>query len=88
MEAKRPPRPVNITMNVKLSPTVSNTIQISWSVDYNKTFCVAAYLVRKLSSTQLLERLQIKGIKPAEHTRGLSKYHEFLFSILLLDAFI
>lgn len=74
MEAKRPPRPVNITTNVKLSPTVSNCVQISWSVDYNKTFCVAAYLVRKLSSSQLLERLEVKGIKPAEHTRGLSEF--------------
>uniref|UniRef100_A0A336MU77 CSON007116 protein n=1 Tax=Culicoides sonorensis TaxID=179676 RepID=A0A336MU77_CULSO len=71
VEPKRPPRPVNVTQNVKLSPTVTNCITVNWVVEYNKTFCVAAYLVKKLSSSQLLERLQIKGIKPAEHTRGI-----------------
>lgn len=75
MDPKRPPRPVNITQNVKLSPTVTNNIQISWCVEYNKTFCIAVYLVKKLTSPQLLQRLRVKGIKPAELTRGLSRFN-------------
>lgn len=71
VEAKRPPRPVNITPNVKLSPTVSNSVQISWAVEFGKSFCVSAYLVRKLNSAQLLERLRSKGVQPLTHTKSV-----------------
>lgn len=73
MEAKRPPRPVNITTNVKLSPTVANHISVSWCTEYTRAYVVSAYLVKKLSSQQLLHRMKTKGIKPADFTRGLSK---------------
>lgn len=73
MEPKRPPRPVNITANVKLSPTVANHISVSWCAEYTRAYVVAAYLVKKLSSAQLLHRMKTKGIKPADVTRGLSE---------------
>lgn len=71
VEAKRPPRPVNVTPLVKLSPTVSNSVQVSWAVEFGKNFCVSAYLVRKLNSAQLLERLRAKGVQAITHTKSV-----------------
>ncbi|XP_055915870.1 E3 SUMO-protein ligase PIAS2 isoform X3 [Eupeodes corollae] len=73
VEPKRPPRPVNVTSNVKLSPTVTNTITVQWCPDFSRGYCIAAYLVKKLTSSQLLHRMKTKGIKPADYTRGLIK---------------
>ncbi|XP_037895774.1 E3 SUMO-protein ligase PIAS2 isoform X3 [Glossina fuscipes] len=73
MEPKRPPRPINVTSNVKLSPTVTNTITVQWSPDYTRGYCIAVYLVKKLTSAQLLTRLKTKGVKPADYTRALIK---------------
>lgn len=74
MEPKRPPRPVNVTSNVKLSPTVTNTIMVQWCPDYTRSYCLAVYLVKKLTSAQLLQRMKTKGVKPADYTRGLSEF--------------
>ncbi|KPU76217.1 uncharacterized protein Dana_GF11957, isoform I [Drosophila ananassae] len=73
VEPKRPPRPVNVTSNVKLSPTVTNTIMVQWCPDYTRSYCLAVYLVKKLTSAQLLQRMKTKGVKPADYTRGLIK---------------
>ncbi|XP_022221627.2 E3 SUMO-protein ligase PIAS2 isoform X1 [Drosophila obscura] len=73
VEPKRPPRPVNVTSNVKLSPTVTNTIMVQWCPDYTRSYCLAVYLVKKLTSAQLLVRMKSKGVKPADYTRGLIK---------------
>jgi hypothetical protein len=76
VEAKRPPRPVNITMNVKISPTVANVVHVTWAWQSEVTRCyvISCYLVRKLTSDCLLQRMKSKGAKPAEFTRGLSKF--------------
>ncbi|XP_032591181.1 E3 SUMO-protein ligase PIAS1 isoform X2 [Drosophila grimshawi] len=73
VEPKRPPRPVNVTANVKLSPTVTNTIMVQWCPDYTRSYCLAVYLVKKLTSAQLLHRMKTKGVKPADYTRALIK---------------
>nr|XP_023024642.1 E3 SUMO-protein ligase PIAS3 [Leptinotarsa decemlineata] len=73
VEPKRPPRPVNITQMVKLSPTVANTISVSWAADYGRGYAITVGLVHKLSSLDLLQRLKNKGIKNADHTRALIK---------------
>ncbi|XP_063700480.1 E3 SUMO-protein ligase PIAS2-like isoform X2 [Culicoides brevitarsis] len=73
VEPKRPPRPVNITQYVRLSATVTNTIHIQWCTEYNRGFVAACYLVRKLTSSDLLSRLKVKGPKPSDYTRGLIK---------------
>ncbi|GAB0090377.1 E3 SUMO-protein ligase PIAS2 [Sergentomyia squamirostris] len=73
VEPKRPPRPVNITGNVKLSPLVTNTVQISWCTEFNRGHVASIYLVKKLTSQTLLQRLITKGIKAAEVTRSLIK---------------
>ncbi|PSN48392.1 E3 SUMO-protein ligase PIAS1 [Blattella germanica] len=73
VEQKRPPRPVNITTLVKLSPTVTNHITVSWNADYGRGYVIAVYLVRKLTSTELLERLKTRGARHSDFTRGLIK---------------
>ncbi|XP_053984379.1 E3 SUMO-protein ligase PIAS2 isoform X2 [Hylaeus anthracinus] len=73
VEPKRPPRPVNISHLVKLSPTVANQIHVTWSADYGRRYAIAIYLVRKLSSAKLLARLKSKGVRHSDYTRGLIK---------------
>uniref|UniRef100_A0A8W7MXN8 Protein inhibitor of activated STAT n=1 Tax=Anopheles atroparvus TaxID=41427 RepID=A0A8W7MXN8_ANOAO len=73
VDPKRPPRPVNITPHVKISPLIANHISVSWSTEYNRCYAVSCYLVRKLCSVQLLQRMKTKGVKPADYTRALIK---------------
>jgi len=74
VEPKRPPKPVNVTSLCRLSPTVANQINVTWSSDLGgRGYVVAVYIVRRLSSSDLLQRLRVKGVRPAEYTRGLIK---------------
>ncbi|EEB14903.1 sumo ligase, putative, partial [Pediculus humanus corporis] len=73
VEPKRPPRPVNITPLVKISPTVGNSIYVQWSTDYTRGYVVAVYLVHKKTSEDLLNRLKAKGVRGADYTRGMIK---------------
>ncbi|CAG9863124.1 unnamed protein product [Phyllotreta striolata] len=78
VEPKRPPRPVNITQLVKLSPTVTNNITVSWTSDYSRAgytrgYAISISLVNKLSSMDLLQRLKNKGIKNPDYTRAIIK---------------
>ncbi|XP_050294475.1 E3 SUMO-protein ligase PIAS2 isoform X2 [Anthonomus grandis grandis] len=73
VEPKRPPRPVNITQLVKLSPTVANQVTVSWAVEYGRGYAMTVTLVHKLTSSDLLQRLHKKGAKHADHTRALIK---------------
>ncbi|KPJ03251.1 hypothetical protein RR46_06407 [Papilio xuthus] len=72
-EPKRPPRPVNISSLVKLSPTVANTIHVTWAADFTRAYVLSVFLVRKLTSAELLQRLKNKGTKNADYTRSLIK---------------
>lgn len=74
VEPKRPPRPVNITQFIKLSPTVANTINVTWAADYGRGYAMTVTLVHKRTSTDLLQRLKNRGAKHSDHTRGLSEY--------------
>jgi len=73
VEPKRPPRPINITPLCKLSPTTFNTINVKWAADFGKGWVVGVWMVEKLSHTQLIDRLQKKGTRAPEYTRGLIK---------------
>ncbi|XP_044263413.1 E3 SUMO-protein ligase PIAS2 [Tribolium madens] len=73
VEPKRPPRPVNITPMVKLSPIVANMITVSWAPDYGRGYAISVALVQKLTSSDLLNRLKAKGPKHSDYTRGLIK---------------
>ncbi|CAK1553012.1 unnamed protein product [Leptosia nina] len=72
-EPKRPPRPVNISSLVKLSPTVANTIHVTWGTDFTRNYVVGVFMVRKLTSAELLQRLKNKGTKNPDYTRSLIK---------------
>ncbi|KAF9794848.1 hypothetical protein SFRURICE_015127 [Spodoptera frugiperda] len=72
-EPKRPPRPVNISSLVKLSPTVANTIQVTWAADFTRAYVLSVFMVRKLTSAELLQRLKNKGTKNPDYTRSLIK---------------
>ncbi|XP_026461573.1 E3 SUMO-protein ligase PIAS1-like isoform X2 [Ctenocephalides felis] len=73
VEAKRPSRPVNVSNLVKLNPYVANVVNVSWVPDYNKPYSITINLVKRLTSSDLLQRLQEKGLKPPEFTRDLIK---------------
>ncbi|KAJ2948336.1 hypothetical protein O0L34_g7575 [Tuta absoluta] len=72
-EPKRPPRPVNISSLVKLSPTVANTIHVTWAADFSRAYVLSVFMVRKLTSAELLQRLKNKGTKNPDYTRSLIK---------------
>lgn len=48
-------------------------ISIAWRSEVSKNFAVSVYLVHKLESSSLMKRLEAKGIKPDDFTRGLIK---------------
>ncbi|XP_046662197.1 E3 SUMO-protein ligase PIAS2 isoform X2 [Homalodisca vitripennis] len=73
VEAKRPPRPVNISSLLRLSPTVANHVQVSWGAEYGRGYVIAINLVKKLTSQQLLQRLRTRGVRHADYTTGLIK---------------
>lgn len=73
VEPKRPPRPVNITPLIKLSPTCANTIHVSWGSDYVRGYAITVAMVHKRNSQDLLQRLRNKGVKHSDYTRGLIK---------------
>ncbi|XP_055885401.1 E3 SUMO-protein ligase PIAS2-like isoform X3 [Biomphalaria glabrata] len=73
VEPKRPGRPVDITNLCRLSPTVSNAITVAWAADFTRSFCMAVYLVKKLTSDILLSRLKQFGNRHSDHTKALIK---------------
>lgn len=64
---------MNISSLVKLSPTVANTIQVTWAADFTRAYVLSVFMVRKLTSAELLQRLKNKGTKNPDYTRSLSK---------------
>ncbi|CAN8219955.1 unnamed protein product [Coccothraustes coccothraustes] len=73
IEQKRPGRPLNITSLVRLSSAVPNQISISWASEIGKNYSMSVYLVRQITSSMLLQRLKIKGIRNPDHSRALIK---------------
>ncbi|XP_048875186.1 E3 SUMO-protein ligase PIAS2 isoform X1 [Brienomyrus brachyistius] len=73
VEQKRPGRPLNITSLVRLSSAVPNQISVTWAPEIGKTYSVSVYLVRQLTSSLLLQRLRMKGIRNPDHSRALIK---------------
>ncbi|CAI6364397.1 unnamed protein product [Macrosiphum euphorbiae] len=68
-ESRRSPRPINCTQLVKLSPITPNLIYINWTPD-GKNYVFAMYLVKRLTSETLLQRLQDKGGRSSEETKN------------------
>ena len=61
VEPKRPPKAINVTGLCKLSSTVPNYINVSWTVEVGRGFTISVYFVEKLSSQDLLHKLKSKG---------------------------
>jgi len=72
-EPRRPPGPLNITSQVKLTSTGPNTLTVSWATEANKAFTVSVYTVESLSHQDLLTQLKDKGVRKPDYTRALIK---------------
>jgi len=70
---KLPGSPVNITPLCKLSSTTSNTVTVSWAVEWGRAYTVSIYEVENLSHKDLLEQLKKKGQRQPEYTKALIK---------------
>ncbi|XP_008187750.1 E3 SUMO-protein ligase PIAS2-like [Acyrthosiphon pisum] len=68
-ESRRSPRPINCTQLVKLSPITPNMIYVNWTPD-EKNYVIAMYLVKRLSSETLIQRLKDKGGRSSEETKN------------------
>ena len=73
VEPKRPPKPISITPYCKLSPMNPNVVNIKWASEFSKGWVVGIWLVEKLTSEQLLDRLKMKGSRNPEFTREIIK---------------
>ncbi|KAJ1210896.1 hypothetical protein NDU88_006258 [Pleurodeles waltl] len=73
IEQKRQGRPLNITSLVRMSSAVPNQISISWATEIGKNYSMSVYLVRQLSAAVLLQKLKMRGIRNAVHSRALIK---------------
>jgi len=63
VEAKRQAKPIDLTPFCKLSPVSKNHLNITWNQDIvQKNFCFAIFLSRKLTSKDLLDKLNAKGV--------------------------
>ena len=73
MEAKRPPKPINITALCKLSSTIANHVDVSWAVEIGRGYTVSIYYVDKMSPKDLMKTLRERGIRQPDYTRALIK---------------
>ena len=73
MEAKRPPKPINITALCKLSSTIANYVDVSWAVEIGRGYTVSIYYVDKMSPKDLMKTLAQRGIRQPDYTRALIK---------------
>lgn len=75
VESKRPSKPIDLTPYCKISPITTNNLSIQWNQDLNlsnqKNYCFAIYLVNKLTSKDLLKKLNDKGIVDSLVTQKL-----------------
>ncbi|GAB0200658.1 E3 SUMO-protein ligase PIAS4 [Grus japonensis] len=69
VEPKRPCRPINLTHLMYLS-AATNRITVTWG-NYGKSYSVGLYLVRQMTSAELLQRLKTIGIKHPELCKAL-----------------
>lgn len=68
-ETRRSARPINCTQLVKLSPVNNNVVIINWTPDA-KNYIMAMYLVKKLTSEALIQKLKDKGGRSSEETKN------------------
>ena len=72
-EPKRPPKALDISKMVKLTPSMPNKVSVKWASDSGKGWVVTLNLVENLTATQLLERLIQKGTRNSAFTKDIIK---------------
>ncbi len=70
----RPGRSVDITNICRLAPNMSNKIEVSWTnPDSTKVYCVSVFVVKKLTTQALMDRIKTNCKKPVDFTKQLVK---------------
>lgn len=72
--AKRPGQHVDITDKVKISPYISNVINIKWFVDPQalmRSYALTVYIADYVNASTLLERIKQRGYSEPELTKRL-----------------
>ncbi|GIY85243.1 hypothetical protein CEXT_111391 [Caerostris extrusa] len=72
-EPKRPRNPIDVSHLVKKTATEANEVSISWASSTGKPYVLGVFLVRKLTSTQLIRRLKGIGVRNPDHTTAMIK---------------
>ena len=70
---KRISFPINITSFCKLSSTIPNVVNVSWSPETGKLHTASIYQVENLDHKDLFEQLKKKGQRQPEYTKALVK---------------
>lgn len=73
---------INCTQFFKLNPNILNKIHIKWISD-GKNYVMAVYIVKKLSSANLLNTLKYKRLKSSEETRNIIQSYAVRYSDLI-----
>ncbi|XP_025208606.1 E3 SUMO-protein ligase PIAS1-like [Melanaphis sacchari] len=68
-ESRRIARPINISHYLKLNPMLANSITVNWIPD-GKKYAIALFIVKKLSSDDLIKKLQEKEARSSEETKN------------------
>ena len=78
---------MNITTLVQRRPKKANHITVSWNTECGHDYAIAVYLVRHLTSSELLQRLKTQSVSHSDFTRDHSKYSEFVsFQLSMVDV--
>lgn len=72
-ENRRKALPINCTSLAKLNPAITNSVLINWMPDENCDYVMAMYLVEKLTSEMLLQKLIEKKPRSTEETKNYIK---------------
>ena len=72
-EPKRPPKALDISKMVKLTPSMPNKVSVKWASDSGKGWVVTLNLVENLTASQLLDRLVQKGTRNSAFTKDIIK---------------
>ncbi|KAJ9582188.1 hypothetical protein L9F63_003475, partial [Diploptera punctata] len=70
---KFPSQPLNITSLIKCKPDVANHVVVMWNTKSGLDYVVAIYLVRRLTNSEILDKLKSLSVRPEEFIRSQIK---------------
>ena len=87
VEPKRPPCPLNITPMIYRNVTVPAHSTVRWKREDGRDYVLAVYLIQKMTSSNLVEKLKTRAAIHLVFTSGHSKYTEFVsFQVSAIDV--